>query len=103
MRFRGELLECTIHNAECIIGYTPQSLCDSSSILEEQLAMRILVILRLNQCVSGESSLNAQCTIWLTTLNNEVGNMVLNCKLGFWEKGKSGTLLKKNFFEFEGL
>ena len=65
--------------------------------------MRILVILRLNQCISGESSLNAQCIIWLTPLYNEVGNMVLNCKLGFWENGKSGTLLKKNFFEFEGL
>ena len=38
-----------------------------------------------------------------TPLYNEVGNMVLNCKLGFWENGKSGTLLKKNFFEFESL
>ena len=65
--------------------------------------MRILVILRLNQCISGESSLNAQCIIWLTPLYNEVGNMVLNCKLGFWENGKSGTLLKKKFFEFESL
>ncbi len=31
------------------------------------------------------------------------GSSVSNCKLGFWKSGKSGTLLKKNFFEFEDL
>ena len=31
------------------------------------------------------------------------GTSVSNCKLGFWKSGKSGTLLKKNFFEFEDL